>query len=149
VAAASGKKNAEHDQGDIEEQKVEALVGAATERGYTVEQGAKNLRRSWESHWIVRTREGALYGDTDSLLQRLEGERERVHITTKENRMSQSSGSPQSKRGSSQNYEQFSKGEVNIGINAIRKDGGPENEGASKLFDKGGDVKQPGSVRDN
>jgi hypothetical protein len=44
-----------------------------------------------------------------------------------------SSRSPQSARGSAQAYEKFSKGEVNIGINALRKDGGPENEGASKV----------------
>jgi hypothetical protein len=66
----------------LEDQKIEALVRAATERGYAVEQGAKNPRRPWESHWIVRTREGALYGDPDSLLQRIEGRRERVHVTT-------------------------------------------------------------------
>ncbi len=46
---------------------------------------------------------------------------------------SKSSASPQSKRGSAQDYEQFSKSEVNMGINAFRKDGGPENVGASKL----------------
>jgi hypothetical protein len=47
--------------------------------------------------------------------------------------MSKSSASPQSKRGSSQDYEQFSKGSVDAGINAFRSDGGPENEGASKV----------------
>ena len=66
----------------IEEQKVEALVRAATERGWTVERGAKIPRRPWQSHWIVRTREGALYGDSDTLIRRLEGER--VHNETKE-----------------------------------------------------------------
>jgi hypothetical protein len=50
----------------------------------------------------------------------------------KESSMS-SSRSPQSARGSAQDYEQFSKGEVNEGINSFRKDGGPENEGASKV----------------
>jgi hypothetical protein len=69
----------------LEEQKVEALVRVAAERGYTVERGAKNPRRPWGEHWIVRTPSGALYGDTDSLLQRLEGRQERVQIKTKEN----------------------------------------------------------------
>jgi len=40
------------------------------------------------------------------------------------------SQSPQSKRGSSQSYEQFSKGESLDGIKSIRKDGGPENVSA-------------------
>jgi hypothetical protein len=44
-----------------------------------------------------------------------------------------SSRSPQSARGSAQAYEKFSKGEVNESINAFRKDGGPENEGSSKV----------------
>jgi hypothetical protein len=60
-----------------EDDKAEALVRAATERGYAVEQGTKNPQRPWQSHWIVRTREGALYGDPDSLLQRIEGQRDR------------------------------------------------------------------------
>jgi hypothetical protein len=58
----------------LEDNKIEALVRAAAERGYTVERGA-NPQRPW--HWIVRTREGALYGDPDSLLQRIERERDR------------------------------------------------------------------------
>jgi hypothetical protein len=66
----------------LQDHKVEALVRAAAERGYAVERGAKNPRRPWGEHWIVRTREGALYGDPDSLLQRIEGRRERVNTTT-------------------------------------------------------------------
>ena len=41
-----------------------------------------------------------------------------------------SSQSPQAKRGSSQDYEQFSKGDSLDGIKQMRKDGGPENADA-------------------
>jgi hypothetical protein len=60
----------------LEEQKVEALVRAATERGWTVERGGKIPRRPWQSHWIVRGRGAALYGDPDALIRRLAREYE-------------------------------------------------------------------------
>jgi hypothetical protein len=44
-----------------------------------------------------------------------------------------SSRSPRSSRDSTENAEQYGKGEVQEGIKAFRKDGGPENEGASKV----------------
>jgi hypothetical protein len=68
----------------LDDPKVAYLVRAATERGYTVEHGAKDSRRPWESHWIARRDGQALYGDPDTLIRRLEGERERAHNETKE-----------------------------------------------------------------
>jgi hypothetical protein len=46
--------------------------------------------------------------------------------TTKGRRQMSDSQSPQSKRGSSQDYEQFSKGESLDGIKQMQKSGGPE-----------------------
>jgi hypothetical protein len=116
----------------LEDDKIEALMRAAAERGYTVERGARNPQRPFSDHWIVRTREGALYGDPDSLLQRIERERKRVHTTTtKENEMSDKrlTQSPRALRDSTNDAEAFSKGSVNESINAFRRDGGPENAG--------------------
>jgi hypothetical protein len=41
--------------------------------------------------------------------------------------------SPRALRDSTENAEQYAKGDVNEGIRAFRKDGGPENEGSSKV----------------
>ncbi len=50
-----------------------------------------------------------------------------------------SSQSPQSKRGSSQNQEKFSKGANLDQIKPMRKDGGPEN---ASVWDNSSDLSQ-------
>jgi hypothetical protein len=49
--------------------------------------------------------------------------------------------SPRAMRGSTNDPEAHSKGEVQLGMNSPKKDGGPENEGAWEHFGKGGDQK--------
>ena len=47
-----------------------------------------------------------------------------------------SSRSPQSARGTAQDYEQFTKGDVNLGMKNPTKNGDAGNAGASKLHEE-------------
>jgi len=48
-----------------------------------------------------------------------------------------SSRSPQSARGTAQDYEQFTKGDVNLGMSNPPKNGDPANVGASEIYESG------------
>ena len=48
-----------------------------------------------------------------------------------------SSRSPQSARGTAQDYEQFTKGDVNLGMSNPTKNGDPANAGAAEIFESG------------